>query len=153
LLSAITYSHTLIISPLPPFVPLSKKRKPGIASVFKITKYLSNGLYRPHRSCLAKTYKWSIYPYMNEYTTFTIDYYWVNSEGKIVIINNYSVSETIPTGQMNQTTEKDYPYTVGTPENPPATGTYYCKANWRSKTETGNGVFILVRGKLPLRIT
>ncbi|XP_050810764.1 NFAT activation molecule 1 [Gopherus flavomarginatus] len=85
------------------------------------------------------------YPYMNEYTTFTIDYYWVNSEGKIVTINNYSVSETIPTGQMNQTTEKDYPHTVGTPENPPATGTYYCKANWRSKTETGNGVFILVR--------
>ncbi|KAM9173709.1 NFAT activation molecule 1 [Pangshura tecta] len=85
------------------------------------------------------------YPYMNEYITFTIHYYWVNSEGKRVTINEHSVSETIPTGQTNQTTEKDYPHTVGTPENPPATGTYYCKANWRSKTETGNGVFILVR--------
>ncbi|KAH1185293.1 hypothetical protein KIL84_018042 [Mauremys mutica] len=85
------------------------------------------------------------YPYMNEYITFTIHYYWVNSEGKIVTINNHSVSETIPTGQTNQTTEKDYPHTVGTPENPAATGTYYCKASWRRKTETGNGVFILVR--------
>uniref|UniRef100_A0A8C0IS68 NFAM1 Ig-like domain-containing protein n=1 Tax=Chelonoidis abingdonii TaxID=106734 RepID=A0A8C0IS68_CHEAB len=88
------------------------------------------------------------YPYMNDYTTFTIDYYRVNSEGKIITISNYDVSEKIPTGQTNQTTEKDYPHVVGTPENPPATGTYYCKANWRSKTETGNGVFILVRGKL-----
>ncbi|XP_034630841.1 NFAT activation molecule 1 [Trachemys scripta elegans] len=85
------------------------------------------------------------YPYMKEYTTFTIYYYWVNSEGKRVTIKNFSVSEAIPTGQMNQTTEKDYPYTIGPSENPPATGTYYCEARWKSTTEKGNGVFILVR--------
>ncbi|XP_065279935.1 NFAT activation molecule 1 [Emys orbicularis] len=85
------------------------------------------------------------YPYMKEYTTFTIHYYWVNSEGKRVTIDNRSVSEAIPTGQMNQTTEKDYPHTIGPSENPPATGTYYCEAVWKSTTEKGNGVFILVR--------
>ncbi|XP_024068884.1 NFAT activation molecule 1 [Terrapene carolina triunguis] len=85
------------------------------------------------------------YPYMKEYTTFTIHYYWVNSEGKRVTIKNCPVSEAIPTGQMNQTTEKDYPHTIGPSENPPATGTYYCEAVWKSTTEKGNGVFILVR--------
>ncbi|TFK07224.1 PWWP domain-containing protein MUM1 [Platysternon megacephalum] len=85
------------------------------------------------------------YPYMKEYTTFTIHYYWMNSEGKKVTIKNCSVSEAIPTGQMNQTTEKNYPHTIGPTENSPATGTYYCEAKWKSTTETGNGVFILVR--------
>ncbi|KAM7182478.1 NFAT activation molecule 1 isoform 2-T2 [Macrochelys suwanniensis] len=85
------------------------------------------------------------YPYMKEYITFTIHYYWVNSQGQRVAIKSYSVSEKIPAGQTNQTTEKDYPHTVGSLENPPATGTYYCEAKWTSTTKKGNGVFILVR--------
>ncbi|XP_038242962.1 NFAT activation molecule 1 isoform X2 [Dermochelys coriacea] len=85
------------------------------------------------------------YPYMKEYTTFTIHYYWVNSQGKTVTIKNCPVSETIPPGQTNQTTEKDYLHTIGPLGNPSATGTYYCEAKWTSTKITGKGVFILVR--------
>ncbi|CAM5083940.1 unnamed protein product [Eretmochelys imbricata] len=85
------------------------------------------------------------YPYMKEYTTFTIHYYWVNSQGKTATIKNSLVSEAIPPGRTNQTTEKDYPHTIGPPGNPSATGTYYCEAKWTSITITGKGVFILFR--------
>ncbi|EMP31880.1 NFAT activation molecule 1 [Chelonia mydas] len=85
---------------------------------------------------------------MKEYTTFTIHYYWVNSQGKTATIKNSLVSEAIPPGRTNQTTEKDYPHTIGPPGNPSATGTYYCEANWTSITITGKGVFILFRDVL-----
>ncbi|XP_074866566.1 NFAT activation molecule 1 [Carettochelys insculpta] len=84
------------------------------------------------------------FPYRTDYTTFSINYYWVNSESKKTTIGSYTVSEAIPAEKENQTIEKTYEYKI---RRSVATGTYYCQAKWTSVTRTGNGVFILVRDR------
>ncbi|XP_006120564.1 NFAT activation molecule 1 [Pelodiscus sinensis] len=87
------------------------------------------------------------YPYMKEYTSFSIRYYRMDSKGKSFIPTSRKVSEQIPPGKENQTVEMTYEQKIGPLKNSAATGTYYCEVMWKSTTKTGNGVFILVRDK------
>ncbi|XP_010158581.1 PREDICTED: NFAT activation molecule 1 [Eurypyga helias] len=87
------------------------------------------------------------FPYMLEYTNFSIFYYWINSlDQKTYISSRKNVHISIPPGKESKTATIHYNLSITLHKNTFSTGTYYCKVKWNDVQKMGKGVFVLARG-------
>ncbi|XP_075347777.1 NFAT activation molecule 1 [Mycteria americana] len=87
-----------------------------------------------------------IFPYMPQYTEFSIFYYWINSLGQKTSIYSRSENVDIPSGKENKSAIIPYNHRIMPLEHTSSTGTYYCEVKWNNIQKMGKGVFVLARG-------